>query len=80
MDQILEVISTRIDQEMNDELCKPYSNEEIKDALFQMGPTKAPGLDGFPTLFYQKHWELLQEDICQAMRNFLEGDDIPTVI
>ena len=42
-----------------------------------MGPTKAPGPDCFPALFYQKHWTMLQDDICQAVRNFLEGGDIP---
>jgi len=74
---VLEAIPSRIDQATNDALCKPYSNDEIKDALFQMGPMKAPGPDGFPALFYQKHWSILHDDICQAVRNFLEGDDIP---
>ena len=42
-----------------------------------MGPTKAPGPDCLPVLFYQKHWTMLQDDICQAVRNFLERGDIP---
>lgn len=63
--------------EMNEELCKPYNNEEIGTAFFQMGPTKAPGPDGFPALFYQTHWNFLEEDICQAVRGFLEGRPIP---
>lgn len=77
IDKVLEAIPLRIDQAINEDLCKPYSNEEIKEALFQMGPTKAPGPDGFPALFYQKHWTMLQDDICEAVRNFLHGDDIP---
>lgn len=76
-DQILQAIPVKIDQSTNEALCKPYYNEEIKEALFQMGPTKSPGPDGFPALFYQKHWTLLQEDICHAVRRFLEGEDIP---
>jgi hypothetical protein len=74
---VLASISTRIDQTINDDLCRPYSNEEIKEALFQMGPTKAPGSDGVPAMFYQKHWNILENDICNAVRAFLGGEEIP---
>jgi hypothetical protein len=77
MDSVLDAIPEKVDDHMNEELCKPYSNEEIKDALFQMGPTKAPGPDGFPAMFYQVHWELMQDDVCNAVRSFLGGEDIP---
>jgi hypothetical protein len=62
MDSVLDAIPEKVDERMNEELGKPYSNKEIKDALFQMGPTKAPGLDGFPAMFYQVHWELVEQD------------------
>lgn len=70
-------IPQKITPEMNEDLSKPYTNEEIKAALFQMGPTKAPGPDGFPALFYQNHWDFLGEEICNAVRCFLEGSSIP---
>jgi hypothetical protein len=58
-DAVLDAIPSKVSPEMNADLTKEYTNEEIKTALFQMGPTKAPGLDGFPALFYQTHWEFL---------------------
>jgi hypothetical protein len=77
MDSVLDAIPQKVDERMNEELCKPYSNEEIKAALFQMGPTKAPGPDGFPAMFYQVHWELMEHDVCNAVRSFLGGAEIP---
>jgi hypothetical protein len=37
---------------MNEHLCKDLTDLEIADALFQMGPLKAPGPDGFPARFF----------------------------
>lgn len=34
---------------------RPVMNEEIKKAMFDMAPLKAPSSDGFHVLFFQKH-------------------------
>lgn len=49
--------------EMNEELMRPFIKEEIKEALFQMCPTKAPEPDGFPATFFQKHWKAVREGV-----------------
>jgi hypothetical protein len=76
-DVVLNTIPSKVTVEMNEDLCKPYTNEEIGAALFQMGPTKAPGPDGFPALFYQTHWEFFKEEICNAVRSFIDGGEVP---
>ncbi|CAM9000816.1 unnamed protein product [Rhodiola kirilowii] len=45
----LQSIPPRITEDHNRVLSEPYSECEIKRALFQLYPYKAPGLDGFPT-------------------------------
>ena len=48
-------MSRRITDEMNEELMRLFTEDEVKEALFQMCPTKAPGPDGFLTTLFQKH-------------------------
>lgn len=36
-------------------LLNPFLDEEIRAAAFSMGPAKAPGPDGIPPGFFQKH-------------------------
>ena len=52
LDRILDQIGTFVSPEMNAKLSESVSDKEIEMALFHMGPTKSPGLDGLPTLFY----------------------------
>ena len=40
---ILELVSEWVDEDMNKALIKPFSDVEIGDTLFQIGPLKAPG-------------------------------------
>jgi hypothetical protein len=58
---------------MNGDLTREYTNDEIMETIFQMGPTKASGPDGFPASFYQTNWDFFGNEICQAARFFLEG-------
>ncbi len=41
----------------------PFTEEEIKQAIFTSAPEKAPGPDGFPLLFYQRFWGLIKGDL-----------------
>ncbi|KAM1128830.1 hypothetical protein ACFX13_039436 [Malus domestica] len=52
--EVIAACSQRVTPEMNAELLKPYSEEEVCVALFQMHTSKAPGPDGMLTLFFQK--------------------------
>ena len=54
-DVVLDCIQPKVSMEMNESLCRPYTEEEILDALFQIGPLKAPGCDGLPARFYQRN-------------------------
>jgi hypothetical protein len=69
---VVNLFSPIITEEMNYGRIKPYSAEEISDALFQIGPLKAPGSDGFPARFFQRNWSVMREDIIRATQEFFE--------
>jgi hypothetical protein len=50
---------------------------EISDALFQIGPLKAPGPDGFPARFYQRNWEVLRGNVIKAVKHFFTTGFMP---
>jgi hypothetical protein len=62
---------------MNTGLYKEFTSEEISNALFQIGPIKAPGPDGFPARFFQKNWNTMREDVTRAVQNFLVTGVMP---
>jgi hypothetical protein len=70
MDPVLDAIPSKVDDRMDEDLCKPYSNEEIKVALFQRGPMKASGPDDFLAMFYQVHWDLIWKNVYDAIQSF----------
>jgi hypothetical protein len=53
---IEELIEPMVDQQTNDDLTKDFTDDEISNDLFQIGPLKAPSVDGFPARFFQRNW------------------------
>jgi hypothetical protein len=77
-DLVLSLITPRITSEDNERLVAPITREELKEALFQMHPDKAPGPDGFNPAFYKHFWELCGSDIYEAAKDWLERGYFPS--
>jgi hypothetical protein len=58
--------------ESNEDLCKPFTDEEIGNAMFQIGPLKAPGPDGLPARYFQRNWGVSKEDVINVVKRFFE--------
>ena len=56
-------------------LCIPL-DEEIKEATFAINPEKAAGPDGMTSLFYQRFWTTVGNDVCAMVRNFFETGEL----
>ena len=67
MENALDSIDKRITNDMNGILLRPYTVGEIKRAIFQMHPSKSPGLDGMSPFFFQKYWHIVSRDVIVAV-------------
>ena len=63
----------RVTIDINDDLTRQVSMDEIKDAVFVIGSHKAPGLDGFSAAFYHTFWGDINESILKEVQQFFEG-------
>ncbi|XP_026383989.1 uncharacterized protein LOC113279508 [Papaver somniferum] len=67
-ESLLEVIPkaiTEADQAMLDAI---PSSEEIKKIIFEMDPESSPGPDGFSGSFYRSCWQVIQDDVVNAVQ------------
>ena len=55
----------------------PFREDEVKEALKQMAPLKALGLDGMPPLFYQHFWGMVDRDVTNSVLSWLKTGTIP---
>lgn len=72
---VLSYVHPSVSEEQNDWLVSCMSREELKQAIFHLGATKAPGPDGFNGNFYQASWEEVSETLFALVNNILFKDE-----
>ncbi|KAL6130069.1 hypothetical protein ACLB2K_068450 [Fragaria x ananassa] len=70
LDEVCSVIPSLVTNTENDWLIVIPSTEEIKNAVFAMDASSAPGPDGFPGCFYQSYWDIVDLDVVACVRQF----------
>lgn len=79
-DKIMMGIECCISEKDNYRLKASCTKEEIREALSELGPTKAPGENGFPNLFYQKCWSIIGEDVSDyCLQRLDEGMELHSI-
>jgi hypothetical protein len=69
-------VEERVTGAMNETLLQPFNEMEIRTALFQMGPLKAPGPDGLNAGFFQKNWEIVGPEVSKTILSILNSGEI----
>lgn len=54
--ELVDAVEPKVTQEMYSNLIMQFHANEVKKALTQMFPLRAPDLDSMPLLFYQHFW------------------------
>jgi hypothetical protein len=72
----LKFVNGRVTPTMNKRLLQPFTEEEVRVALFQMHSLKSPGLDGYSAGFYQKSWVVVGKEVTRAALLVLNGGSI----
>jgi len=75
---IITRIQSRVTENDNATLTKPFSVDEFKEAVFSMHPDKSPGPDGLNPGFYQFFWDDIGADIFSSACSWLQSGAFPT--
>jgi hypothetical protein len=59
-----------VTEEENSMLNAVFSEEEIRQAVFESYSEGAPGPDVFSFMFYQKFWSTIKVDLMRLIRDF----------
>ena len=57
-------------QDLNDSLKSIPTIDELKEVIFSMNPTSAPGIDGMNVFFFQKCWNIIKNDLLAVINAF----------
>lgn len=74
IDEAIDELEEKISREDNMKLLTPFTSEDVLNAVKDMNPTKAPGEDGLPALFYQKFWTSLKNEVIPVCLNILNNN------
>lgn len=77
-ERVLRSIPKKVTETMNRELTKSFTKDEVKKALQQMHPTKAPGPDGMTPFFFQKFWNIVGDDVSRTVLGVLNDGVDPS--
>jgi hypothetical protein len=76
IDEVVAQVSQVVTKDMTKALIREFTASEVELALKQMAPTKAPGPDGMPPVFYKKYWHVVGSDVTKAVLSCLNSGSI----
>jgi hypothetical protein len=73
-------LENRVTEEMNFNLLKTFTSNEVDYALKHMHPLKSLGSDGMSACFYQHSWMTVREEVRMVVLDFMNNDVFDSAI
>ncbi|KAL2453200.1 Uncharacterized protein Adt_49302 [Abeliophyllum distichum] len=72
-----DIIPRLVSDEDNLQLNRIPTLAEVREAIFSIDPDSVAGSDGFFSHFFQKCWDIISDDVFQAVLDFFAGGHFP---
>ncbi|KAA3453378.1 reverse transcriptase [Gossypium australe] len=72
-DHLFGLVEEKINESMSENLRRQFTDDEIAHAVKMMSPLHAPGVDGFPAIFFQRYWHIIGPEISSYCLSILNG-------
>ncbi|XP_062118627.1 uncharacterized protein LOC133832276 [Humulus lupulus] len=66
----------KVTELQSDLLLTDYTKEEVKKVFFEILGIKAPGPDGYGSFFFQENWDLIGDEVAEAIFSFLQSGQL----
>lgn len=76
-EEVIQKVTPRVTTQMNDALMAPFTEEDVRRAVFSIGDFKAPGPDGLHAAFYKRFWSMLKDDLVKEVLEAINSRKIP---
>ncbi|GKD22081.1 reverse transcriptase domain, reverse transcriptase zinc-binding domain protein, partial [Tanacetum coccineum] len=66
----LNLFKTCLNEQVALDMVREVSKQEVKEAMFSIGDDKSPGPDGYLAAFFKEAWEIVGDDVTNAICEF----------
>ncbi|XP_022024451.1 uncharacterized protein LOC110924768 [Helianthus annuus] len=68
-----DLFHTMLSNEKAEFMVRQVTDDEIKKAIFSIAGNKAPGPDGYTSVFFKRAWNEVGNDVCCAVKEFFHN-------